>query len=91
MHIERISKFDTAFIKPLSSIIYDILNDNKLTLDEKQLAIEKTSLNSDLNWLNMEGLNKVSVKNIILQDIKKKINKGLMIVISQYKKNNYRE
>jgi len=39
----------------------------------------------------MEGLNKVSVKNIILQDIKKKINKGLMIVISQYKKNNYRE
>jgi len=49
MHIERISKFDTAFIKPLSSIIYDILNDNKLTLDEKQLAIEKTSLNSDLN------------------------------------------
>jgi hypothetical protein len=91
MYIDRINKFDSDFINPLSNIIYNILNDNKLTLNEKQLAIEKTSLNYDLNWLNMEGLNKVSVKNIILHDIFNKINKGLINVISQYKKNNYRE
>src|ERR1700677_2360165 len=35
----------------------------------------------------MEGLDKVSVKNIILHDIYKKINKGLMNVLSRYKNN----
>jgi|ERR1700677_549804 len=39
----------------------------------------------------MEGLDKVSVKNIILHDIYKKINKGLMNVLSRYKNHNYRE
>jgi len=89
--INRMDKFDSDIINPLSVIILNILDDNTLTLEEKQLSIERATLNYDLNWLNMEGWNKVSVKNIILHDIYKKIDQGLMNVLSRYKNNNYRE
>jgi len=42
--INRMDKFDRDIINPLSDIILNILNDNTLTLEEKQLAIERATL-----------------------------------------------
>jgi hypothetical protein len=76
---------------PLTMIIEEIINDGKLDLVKKQLAIEKALIHYDFNWLESEGLYSASVKNTILHDIYNKIDKGLTDVLDTYRRNNYRE
>jgi hypothetical protein len=76
---------------PLTKIIAEIINDNKLDLRDKQLAVEKALINFDLNWLENEGLYSSSVKNTILHDIYGKIDKGLIDLLDNYRRNNYKE
>jgi hypothetical protein len=89
----KLGKIEKYTLKnnPLTTIIDEIIHDEKLNLQQKQLAIEKALLHYDLNWLESEGLYSANVKNTILHDIYNKIDKGLTEVLDAYRRNKYRE
>lgn len=62
----KLGKIEKYTLKnnPLTTIIDEIIHDEKLDLQQKQLAIEKALLHYDydLNWLESEGLYSANVK-----------------------------
>jgi len=88
--LNRMNKFDLEDNNPLSFTIRKILNDIEMSLDQKQISIEKATLEYDRNWFNMQGMNSVNVKNTLLHDIYKKVDKGINDILNNYISNNYK-
>ena len=67
-------------------MILDVKNQDNYT---KQIAIEKISLEYDLNWFANEMKNSLDARSVILHDIYKVFNTKLKIITNPYVKNNW--
>jgi len=67
-------------------MILDVKNQDNYT---KQIAIEKISLEYDLNWFANEMKNSLDARSVILHDIYKIFNTKLKFITNPYVKNNW--
>jgi hypothetical protein len=86
-NIKRFERFNDEY--PLMKEIKNIINDNTFNDKEKQLGIEKLTLDYEMNWFKKEMSKSVDARSVILHDIHSKMNNGLNYIVKKYKDNNY--
>lgn len=82
----------------LLASIKNILSLNNLSLEDKQLSIEKLCLSNDQNWFDREFQSmkdstnqNYSVESLILHDLYKSTIENLTIILNEYINNNFRK
>ena len=73
----------------LIELLYDIVNANNIDPYVKQLSIENTILEYDLDWFNKQIGNSVDIRSIILHDIYKKLIHCINKIIKKYVINDF--
>jgi hypothetical protein len=90
----EIKNIDNKLIKlnidePLGKILSEIINNNKISLEARQIAIENACLEYDLNWFKNEMKNSLDARFVLLHDIYNNFNNGLKFIIQPFIKHNY--
>lgn len=86
---KKINKFSISSESKLIDILSNIVNNKELSPELRQISVEKTILEYDMNWFNLNFSNSTDIRSIILHDVYKKILRKLNNLIKIFTANNF--